>query len=82
MAYYKNYSNNRLTTRKRNSRYSDAQRKAFYSGQGFRVAYQGLKINFRNPETRASFEQGWRAAGKKIAQYPQKYVPLKKPAKQ
>lgn len=51
-------------------KYSAGQKKAYYSGMGYRAAFEGKKIPFRNESNKDSFRQGYRDAGKKVSKYP------------
>ena len=51
-------------------RYTAGQKKAYYSGMGYRAAYDGKQIPFKNESNKESFRQGYRAAGKKVSKYP------------
>lgn len=59
-------------------RYTNAQRKAYYSGMGYRTAHDGKAIKFDSAATRASFAAGYKNGGKVIAKHPGKYPKLKK----
>ncbi len=57
-------------TKKSGKKYTRAQRKAYYSGMGYRAAYEGKEIPFRNAQNRASFQAGWKAAMDTVKKYP------------
>lgn len=56
---------------RRKSKYSAAEKKAYYSGMGYRVAYNGKFIPFKNQKNRDSFAAGYAAAGKAAKKYPE-----------
>lgn len=58
------------------SRYSRAERRAYESGKGYRVARENRGINFKNPKNRASFQAGYAAAGKSLKKNSSKYPKL------
>ena len=58
------------------SKYTRAQRQAYYSGMGYSTAYSGKEIKFDNPENKASFNAGWKAGKKMVEKSPSKYPPL------
>lgn len=51
-------------------RYTAAQRKAYYSGMGYRAAMEGKAIPFKKDENKESFRQGFRKAKDVVAAYP------------
>ena len=57
-------------------KYTHAQRKAYYSGMGYRVAYEGRGISFKSAERRKSFQEGYSSIRDKLDRYPK--LPLKK----
>ena len=61
-----NYRKN--TSRK--SKYTNGQKKAYYSGMGYRAARLGKKIPFRNAENKESFRAGFNAALETVRKYP------------
>lgn len=56
--------------KRRQSNYSAAEKKAYYSGMGYRIAYAGKAIPFKNKKNRDSFAAGYAAAGKAAKKYP------------
>ena len=48
------------------TKYTRAQKQAYYSGMGYSTAYSGKEINFDNPENMQSFKAGYRAGKKKV----------------
>lgn len=52
-------------------KYTKAQKKAYYSGMGYRAGEQGKFIPFSNPKNLQSFRNGYKAARTKVAKYPQ-----------
>ena len=42
---------------------------AFHSGRGYRLGYEKRMIDFKKPENRASFRDGYRAVGKNLDRY-------------
>lgn len=59
-------------------KYINAERKAHYSGMGYRIAHDGKAIKFENAAIRDSFTAGYKIGGKVIAKRPRKYPKLKK----
>lgn len=59
-----------MAKRKGGRKFSAAQKKAYYSGMGYRAAHDGKQIPFKNEENKESFRQGYRSAGKTVAKYP------------
>lgn len=55
------------------SKYTRAQRKAYYSGMGYACAAYGKAINFKSEENKQSFYAGWGAGKKKIAANADRY---------
>ena len=51
---------------------SAAQKKAYYSGMGYRAGEQGVVILFKNPENRESFRNGYRKAKAAVSRYPKR----------
>ena len=51
---------------------SAAQKKAYYSGMGYRAGEQGVVILFKNPENRESFRNGYRKAKNAVSRYPKR----------
>ena len=49
---------------------SKKEKKAYYSGMGYRVGRAGKEVPFKNPENRASFQAGYAAGKKPAAKYP------------
>ena len=54
------------------SKYSAAQKKAYYSGMGYRAACEGKRIPFKNDNNLQSFREGYKAAGASVSKYPQR----------
>ncbi|GEM_PF-3558101 len=63
MANSKNYKPKR-------SKYTNGQKKAYYSGMGYRAAREGKQIPFRNAENKESFRAGFNAALETVRKYP------------
>lgn len=53
--------------------YTNSQRMAYYSGMGYRTAYDGKKIVFSTDELRKSFQDGYKRGGRIIKTNPKKY---------
>ena len=51
-------------------KYTAAQRKAYYSGMGYRAGQDGKAIPFKNEQNKESFRQGYRKAKNTISKYP------------
>ena len=65
-------------TNAKKSKYTKGQQIAYHSGRGFAVAYKRKGINFKKPENRQSFHEGYMAAIRNMEKYPNKYTDLKK----
>ena len=56
------------------SKYTRAQKVAYNSGMGYRVAHEGKRVTFtRNPALRDNFLQGYNRAGEMIKRNPGRY---------
>lgn len=55
---------------KQRRKYSASQRRAYYSGQGYRVAYGGKAIPFKNDKNKESFRQGYKSVKGRLSRYP------------
>lgn len=55
------------------TKYTRAQRKAYYSGMGYACAANGKAINFKSEENKQSFYAGWGVGKKKIAANAERY---------
>ena len=55
---------------KRKSKYTAAQKRAYYSGQGYRAGYEGKQIPFRSEKNKESFRQGFASVKGTISKYP------------
>ena len=53
------------------SKYTAAQRKAFYSGMGYRAAYEGKEIPFKNDKNKQSFKEGFASVKVIVSNYPE-----------
>lgn len=53
-------------------KYSEAQKRAYYSGQGYRAGQESKVIPFKNPKNKESFKQGYRSVKIIVANYPEK----------
>lgn len=62
MANNKNYP--------KKSKYTRSQRKAYYSGMGYRAARMGKQIPFKNQQNKESFRAGFQAALDVVKKYP------------
>ncbi len=62
---------------KRKKRYTSAEKRAFHSGQGYRVAHSGRGIRFKNPALKDAFRAGYEAQGRRMKSAPKKYPKLK-----
>lgn len=52
------------------SKYTEGQRKAYYSGMGYRAGMEGKAIPFKNEENKKSFREGYRKAKARVSNYP------------
>ena len=51
------------------AKYSNAEKRAYYSGQGYRAGLENKVIPFKNPKNKASFGAGFRSVKEKVAKY-------------
>ena len=58
------------------SKYTRAQKRAYYSGMGYATAYHNKQINFATPENKESFKAGYKQGVAMAKQTPDKYPPL------
>lgn len=65
-----------MANQKGKSKYTRAQKRAYYSGMGYATAYHNKAINFETPENRSSFEAGWKQGTAMARSKPDKYPPL------
>lgn len=54
----------------RKSRYSRSQKRAYYSGQGYRAAHEGKAIPFKNEKNKESFRKGYNSVKVIVSRYP------------
>lgn len=54
------------------SKYTAGQKKAYYSGMGYRAGEQGKIIPYKNMANKASFREGYRKAKNAVDRYPNK----------
>ena len=54
----------------KNKKYTAGQKRAYYSGQGYRTAYEGKAIPFHSEKNRQSFREGWSSVKVTISKYP------------
>ena len=52
------------------SKYSQAQKRAYYSGQGYRAAYEGKAIPFKSENNKKSFKEGFKSVKIIVSGYP------------
>ena len=52
------------------SKYTTGQRKAYYSGMGYRAGKEGKAIPFKSEKNRESFRQGYRNSKNAVSKYP------------
>ena len=52
------------------SKYTRAQKRAFYSGQGYRAGQKGKKIPFKNKKNLQSFREGYASVRITVEGYP------------
>ena len=65
-----------MANQKGKSKYTRAQKRAYYSGMGYATAYHNKAIKFDTPENRSSFEAGWKQGTAMARSKPDKYPPL------
>ena len=53
----------------RSKKYTKAQTRAYYTGQGYRAGMENKVIPFKNPENKKSFGAGFRSVKDKVAKY-------------
>lgn len=51
-------------------KYTEAQKKAYYSGMGYRAAKEGKAIPFKSAKNKESFKQGYTKAKDTVSKYP------------
>lgn len=51
-------------------KYTKAQKKAYYSGMGYRAGQMGKKIPFKNADNKESFRNGYKKAKNAVNNYP------------
>ena len=51
-------------------KYTAGQRKAYYSGMGYRAGQEGKAIPFRSEKNKESFRRGYRNVKNTVAKYP------------
>ncbi len=52
------------------AKYTRAQKKAYYSGMGYRAAMENKKIPFKSEKNLNSFRQGYKNAAANVSRYP------------
>lgn len=52
------------------AKYTRAQKKAYYSGMGYRAAHEGKAIPFKSEKNKESFRRGYKKAGESVKKYP------------
>lgn len=52
------------------AKYSEGQKKAYYSGMGYAAAAAGKRIDFKSPERKESFKEGLKAGIEKAKRLP------------
>ena len=65
-----------MAKQKSKSKYTRAQKRAYYSGMGFATASRKKGINFDNPENEASFKAGLKQGVAMLSRTPDKYPPI------
>lgn len=55
---------------KKKQKYTAAQKRAYYSGQGYRAGQKGKIIPFKNPKNKQSFCEGYRSVKIVVSNYP------------
>ena len=65
-----------MANQKGKSKYTRAQKRAYYSGMGYATASRKKGINFDNPENEASFKAGLKQGVAMLARTPDKYPPI------
>ena len=65
-----------MAKQKGKSKYTRAQKRAYYSGMGFATASRKKGINFDNPENEASFKAGLKQGVAMLSRTPDKYPPI------
>lgn len=51
-------------------KYTEAEKKAFYSGMGYAACMEGKAIPFKNEDNKASFKAGLEKGKDKVKNYP------------
>ena len=65
-----------MANQKGKSKYTRAQKRAYYSGMGYATAYHNKQINFATSENKESFKAGYKQGVAMAKQTPDKYPPL------
>ena len=65
-----------MANQKGKSKYTRAQKRAYYSGMGFATASRKKGINFDNPENEVSFKAGLKQGVAMLSRTPDKYPPI------
>lgn len=65
-----------MFNQKGKSKYTRAQKRAYYSGIGYATASRKKGINFDNPENEASFKAGLKQGVAMLSRTPDKYPPI------
>lgn len=56
--------------KEKQTKYTAAQRKAYYSGMGYRAGYEGKQIPFKNDKNKQSFREGFASVKVIVSKYP------------
>lgn len=51
-------------------KYTEAQKKAYYSGMGYAVCQEGKRIDFKSEENKDSFRAGLKKGKERSTKYP------------
>ena len=54
----------------KNQKYTQGQKRAYYSGQGYRAAYEGKAIPFKSEKNKRSFQEGYTSVKITVSKYP------------
>lgn len=52
------------------AKFTKGQKKAYYSGMGYRAGQKGVAIPFKSERNKESFRQGYKNAAKAVDGYP------------
>ena len=63
--------------RRKNRKYTAAEKRAFHSGQGYYLGYNGRKIEFKTVKLKESFQAGYADQSKRTKKHGKIYPKIK-----